>query len=179
MSRRASGRAIPPAGRMRLWRKRQRERGLKPVMRWVARRGATTTPFARRVHEAKVLAVCVMTVEKIDRNRKLLDVVHRNFERWESRERIVTGRSIRLWRQVLGRPWPQVAELLTEQSKAGLELRSIAPLFGVLTARERRRIARAFRLPLSLASKAELEPCAKAEPEPCAKAEPKSCAKAG
>jgi hypothetical protein len=156
MIRRPSGRAVPPAGRMRLWRKRQRARGLKPVVSWVARSGAAAaaTPLQRRVHEAKMLALCVMTVEKIDRIPTLLDVVYRNFERWESRERIVTGRSIRLWRKLLAQPWPRIAELLTEQSKAGLELRTIAPLFGVLTARERRRIARAFQVPLTLAKTA-------------------------
>ena len=36
---------------------------------------------------------------------------------------------------------------LTAQSKEGVESRSTAPLFGVLTARERRRILRVFQLP--------------------------------
>ena len=149
MSRRASGRAVPAAERMRLWRKRQRERGLKPILSWVARRGGAPPPLERRLHEAKLLAICVMTVDKIDRDPALLDVVYRNFARWESRERIVTGRPIRIWRKVLAQPWPRIAERLTEQSRAGLELRTIAPLFGVLTARERRRIAKAFQRPLA------------------------------
>lgn len=130
---------------MRHWRKRQRARGLKPVVTWIARRGAACAPpMERRLHEARILALCVMAVDKIERNPGLLDVVYRNFERWESRERVISGRPIRLWRKVLRLPWPRIAQLLTEQSLNGPELRSIAPLFGVLTARERRRIARAF-----------------------------------
>ena len=145
MSRRPSGRAIPAAERMRDWRKRQRARGLKSVVAWVARAGTTpATSLERRLLEARTLALCVMAVDKIEREPGLLQVVYRNFERWELRERVVTGRPIRLWRKVLRLPWPRIAELLTEQSLNGLELRSVAPLFGVLTARERRRIARAF-----------------------------------
>jgi hypothetical protein len=45
---------------------------------------------------------------------------------------------------VLKLPWPRIAERLTAQSKEGVELRSTAPLFGLLSARERRRIAAAF-----------------------------------
>ena len=147
MSRRPNGRAVPARERMRDWRKRQRARGLKPVVTWIASRAAASAPPPkRRLHEARTLAHCVMAVDKIERNPGLLDIVYRNFERWELRERAATGRSIRLWRKVLGLPWPRIADLLTEQSPTGLELRSAAPLFGVLTARERRRIARAFQL---------------------------------
>jgi hypothetical protein len=145
MSRRPTGRADSAAERMRRWRKRQRARGLKPVVSWVARAGALRPPpLARRLQEAHTLALCVMAVDKIERERALLDVVYRNFERWESHEREVPGCAIRAWRRVLRLPWPRIAELLTEQSLDGLALRSAAPLFGVLTANERRRIARAF-----------------------------------
>jgi hypothetical protein len=155
MSRRPTGRADSAAERMRRWRKRQRARGLKPVVSWVARPRAARPPsLERRLHEARTLALCAMAADKIERAPELLDVVHRNFERWELRERVTTGRSIRLWRKVLRLPWPRIAELLTEQSKAGLELRAITPLFGVLTARERRRISRAFQPSRAWSSKA-------------------------
>jgi hypothetical protein len=147
MSRRRSGRAVPAPVRMRQWRARQRARGLKPLVRWVARRDlAQAPPAEQRRLEAQMLALCVMTVEKIDRDPALLDVVFRNFERWEARGRLAPGPSIRAWRRVLGLPWPQIAARLTEQSAAGVQLRSTAPVFGVLSARERRRIFEAFRL---------------------------------
>lgn len=165
MSRRPSGRADSAAERMRHWRKRQRARGLKPVVTWIARRGAgRAPPLQKRMHEARMLALCVMTVEKIEREPDLLQVIYRNFERWEIRERVVTGRPIRLWRKVLGLPWPPIADLLTEQSPTGLELRSAAPLFGVLTARERRRIARAFQPPRAWPSGVPLRPRTRVTP---------------
>jgi len=145
MSRRPTGWADSAAERMRRWRKRQRARGLKPVVSWVARSGAVRRlPLERRLQEARTLALCVMAVDKIEREPALLDVVYRNFERWESRNLAAPGCAVRAWRKVLRLPWPRIADLLTEQSLDGLQLRSAAPLFGVLTADERRRIARAF-----------------------------------
>lgn len=85
-----------------------------------------------------------MVVAKIEREPALLETVYRNFERWEARDREVPGSAIRAWRKVLNLPWPRIAERLTVQSKEGVELRSTAPLFGLLTARERRRIQRVF-----------------------------------
>ena len=88
-----------------------------------------------------------MAVAKIDRDPALLEVVHRNFGRWTVRGCGPTGAVIRAWRKLLKQPWPEVSARLTEQSEQGVRLRSITPLFGILTARERRRIAGAFRLP--------------------------------
>ena len=151
MSRRPTGRAVPAAERMRHWRKRQRARGLKPVVTWIARPGAVRAPpLERRLHEARTLALCVMAVDKIERTPGLLDLVYRNFERWESNGREAPGRAVRAWRKVLKLAWPRIADLLTEQSPNGLELRSTAPLFGVLTSKERRRITRAFQPELTV-----------------------------
>ena len=82
MSRRPTGRAVPAAERMHHWRKRQRARGLKPVVTWIAQRGTVRAPpLERRLHEARTLALWMMAVEKIGRMPVLLDLVYRNFER--------------------------------------------------------------------------------------------------
>ena len=86
-----------------------------------------------------------MATEKIRRDPARLEIVFRNFERWQERDRCVPGESIRVWRKLLKLPWLQIASLVTEQSPRGLRIRAAAPLFGVLTAPERRRIFAAFR----------------------------------
>lgn len=134
MSRRASGRAVPAAERMRRWRARRRARTDE----------SRPPPLEHRLLEARTLALCVMIAAKIERDPALLETLYRNFERWETRDREVPGSAIRAWRRVLQHPWPRIAERLTVQSKEGVTLRSTAPLFGLLTARERRRIAAAF-----------------------------------
>ena len=88
----------------------------------------------------------VMHVEKINRDPGLLAIVHHNFDQWQDRERVTPGYAVRLWRATLRLPWPQIAALLTEQSERGIQLRSVAPFFGVLSARERQRIFAAFQL---------------------------------
>ena len=129
---------------MRRWRERRRARGLKTVVTWVARTEKSPPPLEQRRHEARTLALCVMIVAKIERDPALLETIYQNFERWETRDREIPGSAIRAWRKMLKLPWPRIAERLTVQSKEGVELRSTAPLFGLLTARERRRIAAAF-----------------------------------
>jgi hypothetical protein len=132
---------------MRRWRMRQYAKGLKPEVTWIPRRrslAAQPPPLEQRVVEARTLALWAITAAKIDREPALLDVVRLNFERWEARERSVPGESIRAWRKALRLPWPQIAARLTEQSPQGLKLRTEAPLFGVLSGPERRRIFEAF-----------------------------------
>lgn len=147
MSRRPTGRAVPAKERMRRWRARQYAKGLRPETAWIPRRrsrAAQPPPPERRLQEARTLALWAMTAAKIDDEPALLDLVYRNFERWEARERSVPGEAIRTWRKALRLPWPQLAAWLTEQSPRGLKLRSTAPLFGVLSGPERRRIFEAF-----------------------------------
>jgi hypothetical protein len=130
---------------MRRWRARQRARGLKVQVTWVAKPDqASEPPLEQRLLEARQLVLCVMAVEKIERDNALLGIVHRNFQRWQQRDSGVPGGPIRAWRKLLRLSWPQIAARLTEQSPQGLRLRAMTPLFGVLSARERRRIAGAF-----------------------------------
>jgi hypothetical protein len=112
---------------------------------WVAKPGrAPLPPLEQRLLEARQLAFCVMAAHKISVDIALLDIVHRNFERWQQRDSGVPGAPVRAWRKLLRLPWPEIAARLTEQSPQGLRLRAMTPLFGVLTARERRSIASAF-----------------------------------
>jgi hypothetical protein len=135
---------------MRRWRAKRRAQGLKSVVTWVARADKSPPlPLEHRLHEARTLTLCVMIVAKIECDPALLETVYRNFERWEARDREVPGSAIRAWRKLLKLPWPRIAERLTVQSKEGVELRSTAPLFGLLSARERRRILGAFSPPAS------------------------------
>lgn len=50
------------------------------------------------------------------------------------------------WREILSRPWPEIACLLTEQSENAARLRQSTPFAGVLTKTERRRMYEAFRV---------------------------------
>jgi hypothetical protein len=129
---------------MRRWRAQRRAQGLKPRVLWVAQRDSLPPPEQRLI-EARTLALCVMAVEKIRRDPAQLEIVYRNFERWQERDRCVPGASLRAWRKLLRLPWPLIAARLTEQSPQGIELRRTVPLLGILTAWERRRIAAAFR----------------------------------
>jgi hypothetical protein len=127
-------------------RAKRRLQGLRPVVTWVGPKDRERPPPPEvRLFQARNLALRVMAVEKINRNPELLDIVDRNFERWQERGRATPGDAIRRWRALLREPWPRIAALLTEQSERGLTLRSTAPLFGVLSAQERDRIFRAFR----------------------------------
>jgi hypothetical protein len=150
MSRRPTGNAVPGKLRMRQWRARQYAKGLRPEVTWIPRRrslAAQPPPLAQRVFEARTLALWTITAAKIEREPEFLDLVYRNFERWEDRERITPGASIRLWRNTLRLPWPQIAARLTEQSPQGLRLRATTPLFGILSGLERRRLFEAFQVP--------------------------------
>jgi hypothetical protein len=129
---------------MRQWRARQRAQGLKSRVLWVAQQERAPVPEQRLI-EARTLALCTMAAEKIRLKPALLEIVFRSFARWQERDRCVPGESIRAWRKLLRLPWPQIAARLTEQSPRGVKLRRTAPLFGVLTAHERKRICAAFR----------------------------------
>ncbi len=63
---------------MRRWRARRRA--------WVAR-ADKPPPLEQRLQEARTLALCVIIVAKIEREPALLEMVYRNFGRWEARDR--------------------------------------------------------------------------------------------
>ena len=134
------------AERMRRMRALRRARGLKATVTWADPQQESRKALpAVRLHQARTLALHVMIAEKINRDLSLLDIVYRSFRRWQDKSRAVPGDALRMWRAALRLPWPQIAALLTEQSERGVKLRSTAPFFGILSARERERIFAAFR----------------------------------
>lgn len=134
------------AERMRKMRERRRTVGLKAVLTWVpmAARPASVASTHRLI-EARSLAMHALIVRKIERDPELLDVAHRNIVRWAGRYGDSVPAWLKEWREILSRPWPEIASLLTEQSEDAARLRQSTPFAGVLTRAERRRMHEAFR----------------------------------
>jgi len=83
--------------------------------------------------------------QKIERDPKLLRIPRRNLRRWGARSGDPAPAWIKEWREILSKPWPTVAALITELSEEATRLRQSSPFAGVLTSFERRRIYEAFR----------------------------------
>ncbi|MGH8251688.1 MAG: hypothetical protein ACREVI_13515 [Steroidobacteraceae bacterium] len=134
------------AERMRLLRERRRAAGFKAVITWVPQANRPTTiASSHRLIESRSLAMHALIVRKIERNPELLEVAHRNIARWATRYAEPAPAWLDEWREILLRPWPEIAFLLTEQSENAARLRQSTPFAGVLTPRERRRIHEALR----------------------------------
>jgi hypothetical protein len=86
-----------------------------------------------------------VVAQKIDRNPDLLNVPRQNLERWKSRWPDSPPLWYREWHQILEKPWPAIAVLITELSERATRLRQSSPFAGVLTPVERKRIYEAFR----------------------------------
>ncbi len=74
--------------------------------------------------------------EKLRGKPEVLEIAHRNLERWMA----VETRSMpyfQAWKQLLARPFAELLPLLTEDSEAMRALRQATPFAGVLTPRER------------------------------------------
>ena len=82
---------------------------------------------------------------KIDQDKELLAIAQTNLARWEKRWQESAPRWLSEWRQILRRPWSQVAAILVSPSENAARLRQSSPFAGVLTPIERRRIYEAFR----------------------------------
>ena len=53
-------------------------------------------------------------------------------------------RALDEWREILDRPWPEIAALITGTDESAVRLRQSSPFAGVLTPSERRRVYEAF-----------------------------------
>jgi hypothetical protein len=140
-----TGKALTPAERMRRMRERRKAAGLKPVVAWVPSEHAYAPFSQHRVLDARSLAMHVAIARKIERAPGLLDIPHRNLERWSARSHDSPPPWLREWRQILRRPWPEIAALISELSENAARLRQSSPFAGILTPGERRRIYEAFR----------------------------------
>jgi hypothetical protein len=127
-------------------RERRKAAGLRPVVSWISQ-DATVRPgySSHRLLEARSLAMHAVIAQKIERNPKLLDVPRDNLKRWSVRRQGEPPAWHSEWREILNRPWPEIAALITELSEEAARLRQSSPFAGVLSAAERRRIYEAFR----------------------------------
>jgi hypothetical protein len=134
------------ADRMRRMRERRKADGLKPVVTWVPQATPVRPAFSEhRLLEARSLAMHAVIAQKIQREPELLNVARKNLTRWRSRWGDDVPAWYREWCDILRRPWPEIAAIITEPSEEGARLRQSTPFAGVLSADVRKRIYEAFR----------------------------------
>ena len=141
-----TGRALTAAERMQRYRVRQRAAGLRAATRWQPGTTALLTPglLKHRIIEARSLAMHCLIARKIAADPALLDVARRNLEKWSARYGDSPPAALEEWRAILGRPWPEIAALITDPGESATRLRQSSPFAGALTQAERRRVYEAF-----------------------------------
>lgn len=142
-----TGQAQTAVERMRRYRARQRAAGLRPLTRWQAAVSAPMSPgmLKHRIIEARSLAMHCLIAQKIGRDPRLLDVARRNLATWRARYGGQPPRALDEWREILTRPWHEIAALITDAGETATRLRQSSPFAGALTQSERRRVYEAFR----------------------------------
>ena len=142
-----TGRALTAAERMQRYRVRQRAAGLRAATRWQSTAPVTLSPglLKHRIIEARSLAMHCLIARKIEADPALLEVARRNLAAWGARYGDRLPRALEEWRAILGRPWPQIAALISDPGESASRLRQSSPFAGVLTPSERRRVYEAFR----------------------------------
>src|SRR6266581_95962 len=135
-----TGRARSAAERMRRYRARRRAAGLPAA-------SAAISPgvLKHRIIEARSLAMHCLIARKIEADRRLLAAARRNLEKWIARHGDAVPRALEEWCEILDRPWPEIAALITDADEPAVRLRQSSPFAGVLTPGERRRVYEAFR----------------------------------
>lgn len=83
--------------------------------------------------------------QKISRYPELLELARANLSRWSNKSDGRSGGYLQEWADILARPWPEIAELITAMSEDATRLRSSSPFAGVLDEDEREQIYAAFR----------------------------------
>ena len=146
LGRPASGKAMTAAERMRRMRERRRASGMKQIVRWVPHDQGAPTPYSsHRLLEARSLAMHAVIAHKISRDASLLRIPRNNLERWRARWSDSVPAWFEEWSEIMTRPWPEVAALITDPGENPARLRQSSPFAGVLTPAERKRIYDAFR----------------------------------
>ncbi len=134
------------AERMRAYRQRKRDAGYKNVRHWApADDDGLRTYSDHRILDARSLAMHCRIAQKIMRDPKLLEVARKNLSRWGEKSVGQTPRYLHEWQEILERPWPEIAELITSMNDEATRLRSSSPFAGVLNVEERDQIYAAFR----------------------------------
>lgn len=142
-----TGRAMVAAERMRRYRARQRAAGLRTTVRWQPAVSPSPSPgmLKHRLIEARSLAMHCMIAKKIAANPSLLDLARRNIASWRRRYGDRPPRALDEWQEILKRPWPDIAAIMTDPGESAARLRQSSPFAGALTPGERKRIYEAFR----------------------------------
>src|SRR6266446_9181263 len=111
-----TGYAQSPAERMRRYRARQRAAGLRAATRWQPATSAPLSPglLKHRIIEARSLAMHCLIARKIETDRGLLDAARGNLARWSAQYADGAPRALGEWREILARPWPEIAALITD-----------------------------------------------------------------
>jgi hypothetical protein len=132
---------------MRRYRARQRAAGLRPATRWQSAGAIALSPglLRHRIIEARSLAMHCLIARKIGEDRGLLAASRAQLAKWIARYGAEVPRALAEWRDILERPWPQIAALITDPGESAVRLRQSSPFAGVLTPVERRRVYEAFR----------------------------------
>ena len=134
------------AERMRAYRKRKRDAGLTNVRRWELAGGSIEGRYSdHRIFEARSLAMHCKIVQKISRDPSLLEKAKANLRRWSAKNDGPEPRYLKEWQEILDKPWPAIAEMMTSMREDATRLRSSSPFAGVLTEKEREQIYAAFR----------------------------------
>ena len=137
---------LTAAERMRAYRKRKRNAGLKSERRWVPADGEDGHEYSdHRVLDARSLAMHCIIAQKILRDPNLIVVARQNLRRWEKKSAGQLPDYLREWSDVLDQPMPKIAEMITAMNEESTRLRSSSPFAGILTDQERERIYAAFR----------------------------------
>jgi hypothetical protein len=132
---------------MRRYRARQRAAGLRIATRWRPTASAAISPdlLKHRIVEARSLAMHCLIARKIEADQRLLAAARRNLKKWIVRYGEGAPRALAEWREILDRPWPEIAALITGADERAVRLRQSSPFAGVLSPAERRRVYEAFR----------------------------------
>jgi len=131
---------------MRAYRQRKRDAGFKSLRRWVPVEGAGERRYSdHRILDARSLAMHCKITQKISRDPDLLDIARLNLARWNRKSAGQKPGYLQEWRDILDRPWPEIAETITSMSEDSTRLRSSSPFAGILSDMERERIYAAFR----------------------------------
>ncbi len=134
------------ADRMRAYRKRKRDAGLKDIRQWVPDVGREATGYSdHRILDARSLAMHCLIARKISADQGLLEKARDNLSRWSAKYEDEKPYYIKAWQGHLEKPWHEIAEFLTSMSDDATRLRSSSPFAGILSDMERDRVYAAFR----------------------------------
>ncbi len=96
------------------------------------------------VAAARSLAMHILVAGKITANPALLDAARAVMERWSAPERRGLDHTAE-WREILQRPWPEIAALITDPGAEGTRLRKSGPFAVLLEPAEREAIFERFK----------------------------------